>query len=378
MPQYIDVHVLQTLPPSNLNRDDTGTPKSAVYGGVRRARVSSQAWKRATRSAYRSLLDTSDLGVRTKRAVELLAERITAISPTIDTGEAQTRAETVLAALGIKVDKVKSKTARKTEEAGESRLEDEFGATQYLIFWSNRQLDRLAQLAIDEQKPTKAAAKRAADAEHGIDVALFGRMVADAADINVDASVQVAHAISTHAVEIEQDYFTAVDDKNPEEETGAGMIGTIDFNSATFYRYATINIDALGQNLSGDGLATRRAIEAFVTGFVTSMPTGKQNTFANRTAPDAVILVLRSDQPVNLVGAFEEAVATDGSHVTSSVEAFAEHFRGVNAFLRPPDAVFVARSTSAAKSVDSLGENGSFDQVVQMMSDALGQRISHP
>ncbi len=136
------------------------------------------------------------------------------LDPSVSIDTARSLAGQVFAALGIKLDAVKSKTAKKAAEAGEA-VQD-YETTQYLIFWSNRQLDRLARLALTGEKPTKKQAMEAADAEHGIDVALFGRMVADAADINVDASVQVAHAISTHAVEIEQDYFTAVDDENPQ------------------------------------------------------------------------------------------------------------------------------------------------------------------
>jgi CRISPR system Cascade subunit CasC len=374
MPLYVDLHILQTVPPSNLNRDDTGNPKTAIYGGVRRARVSSQAWKRATRAAYGSHLDQADLGVRTKRAVELLSRRIQELDESVDDAAAQTRATAVLAALGIKVEAVKSKTAKKADDAGEGS--PDYGMTQYLIFWSNRQLDRLAELALASDKPTKRAAQEAADTEHGIDVALFGRMVADAADINVDASVQVAHAIGTHPVEIEQDYFTAVDDKNPDAETGAGMIGTVDFDSATLYRYATVNVAGLLENLAGDAEATARAIEAFVGAFVTSMPTGKQNTFANRTAPDAVVVTVRSDQPVNLVGAFEDAVVGEASHVAPSVAALVQQFQSVSSFLGAPEAVFVARASEQAAAVDALGEAKPLADVVTQIGAAIRERLA--
>ncbi|MCE1180664.1 MAG: type I-E CRISPR-associated protein Cas7/Cse4/CasC [Micrococcales bacterium] len=373
MPLYVDLHILQTVPPSNLNRDDTGNPKTAIYGGVRRARVSSQAWKRATRAAYASHLDQSDLGVRTKRAVELLAERIRERGEGVTDEQARDRAGQVLAALGIKVESTKSKTAKKSEESGEAITD--YGKTQYLIFWSNRQLDRLAELALSTDKPTKREAHAAADNDHGIDVALFGRMVADAADINVDAAVQVAHAISTHPVEIEQDYFTAVDDKNPETETGAGMIGTVDFDSATLYRYATVNVEGLVANLAGDPEATARAIEAFVRAFVTSMPTGKQNTFANRTAPDAVLVTVRTDQPVNLVGAFEEAVTGEGSHVAASTAALVTHMQGVSGFLGEPTETFVARTSDKASAIDALGSTQGLDDLVTRVGAAVRERL---
>lgn len=361
MPLYIDLHVIQSVPPSNINRDDTGSPKSAFYGGVRRARVSSQAWKRAIRTGYRDHLDESDLGVRTKRAVELLCDRMLSRQPEMPLDQVKERAADVLKALGIKVESSASKTRQKAVEAGDGG--ENFDATQYLIFWSNRQLDRLAELALTDQKLSKKLAAEAADQEHGIDVALFGRMVADAADINVDASMQVAHAISTHAAEIEQDYFTAVDDKNPEEETGAGMIGTVEFNAATLYRYATVSVHGLRANL-GDDDATARAVEAVVRGFVTSMPTGKQNTFANRTVPEAVLVCIRRDQPINLVGAFEEAVPSDGGYVRTSVERLNERASRVATALGAPAQYIVTTTSAAAESLHGLAQPVSLDEMV--------------
>lgn len=180
---FVDIHVIQSVPPSNINRDDTGSPKTAYYGGVLRSRVSSQAWKKAVRSTFVDNVVQDGLGVRTKQAVEKLVERMKTHDPDLDAAEAQRRAKQVLEALGMKIEEVKlTKTQQKAVDAGEAAPPG-FGKTQYLVFWSNRQLDRLAELALaSEAKPTKAAAKAAADADHGLEVALFGRMVADAAD----------------------------------------------------------------------------------------------------------------------------------------------------------------------------------------------------
>jgi CRISPR system Cascade subunit CasC len=296
---FVDVHVLQTVPPSNINRDDTGSPKTAVYGGVRRARVSSQAWKRATRVLFQQTLDTTDLGVRTKRVVELLTEEIVAQAPEL-ADSAQTVAAEAIKATGIKLAKPRQAT-RTIEEAN------------YLLLISRHQVRALAALAVQAARAgtavEKAGAKALLQKGNSIDLALFGRMVADVSDLSVDAAAQVAHAISVHAVDNEYDYFTAVDDlKNPaEEDAGAGMIGTVEFNSSTLYRYATVDVDALQRNL-GDPPMTIRGLTSFARSFITSMPTGKQTTFANRTLPDAVLVTVRSDQPVSLVGAFEDAV----------------------------------------------------------------------
>ncbi|MFA1551773.1 type I-E CRISPR-associated protein Cas7/Cse4/CasC [Actinomadura chokoriensis] len=316
----IDLHVLQSVPPSNLNRDDTGTPKTAVYGGVRRARVSSQAWKRATRKSFHDLLDPSELGVRTKRVAELLADRIHDLDASIEQGDAwNLAAETVQNATGSKIEVPKRRGSTVGEDEPAAAPE-----SKYLMFLSARQLDGLAELAVEgrddiktffKDKDNKARAKQIANACHSVDIALFGRMVADGADINVDAATQVAHALSVHQVENESDYYTAIDDhkEREDDDLGAGMIGTVDFNSATLYRYAALDVDQLRGNL-GKGLRddepvtepVRRAVEAFVQGFITSMPTGKVNTFGNHTLPDAVVVKIRSSRPISFVGAFEE------------------------------------------------------------------------
>lgn len=359
MTLHIDIHVLQSVPPSNLNRDDTGSPKTATYGGVRRARVSSQAWKRATRRDFSQYLDVHRLGVRTKRAVELLTERIRTLSPQLDDDAASALAQRALEAAGLKV-----KAGRKAKD-GDQPL------TEYLVFFSNLQLDRLAEVAVSSppEKVDPKAAKEALRHDHSVDVALFGRMVADDASLNVDAACQVAHAISTHAVATEFDYYTAVDDRNPTEETGAGMIGTVEFDSATLYRYATINVQILQRSL-GDEEATAQAVEAFVRSFATSMPTGKQNTFANRTAPDAVVVMIRPDRPVNLVGAFEEPVRGRNGYVAESCEAFAKYAVEVDgAFGSVPSATWVTRVGSRTDQLASLGETVTFDELVRRVGE---------
>ena len=165
------------------------------------------------------------------------------------------------------------------------------------------------------------------DTNHSIDIALFGRMVAEPNSLNVDAACQVAHAIGVGAVENEYDYYTAVDDekkRNEDADEGAGMIGTIEFASATVYRYATINVDMLRENL-GDDTVADRAIELFIDSFVRSMPTGKITTFANRTLPDAVLVQVRDDQPINMSGAFEDPiVAGSRGYAEPAIARFVE------------------------------------------------------
>jgi CRISPR system Cascade subunit CasC len=367
----VDVHVLQTVPPSNLNRDDTGSPKTARFGGAVRARVSSQAWKRATRTAFDGLLDRTELGVRSKRLVELLGEEITTQDPTL-AGRESELVKAVFNVFGKKGIKLETPRGKKGEP-------EESG---YLIFLSRSQITALAALAVAHGRTSepvlKAAALKAADSEHSIDVALFGRMVADETDLNVDAAAQVAHAVSVHAVQNEYDYFTAVDDhKNAdvEEDAGAGMIGTVEFNSSTLYRYATVDVDRLQDNL-GDTTATRRAVEAFVRAFVLSMPTGKQNTFANRTLPDAVLVVLRETQPVNLVGAFEEVV-TEEARIPAAIDRLARHATEVaQAYAETPVAAWTFGPGERLAPLAEIARRGDVDSTIVALGDAVAARLA--
>lgn len=213
---YVDFHVLQTVPPSCINRDDTGSPKTAVYGGVLRARVSSQAWKHAMRKDFEENTPL-DVGKRTKKAAELVKEQILALDSELD---ADKLAKKALENTGIKSD-----------DKG----------TKALFFMSTAQAKALAVLAV-EGVADKKQYKDALKAAPSMDMALFGRMVADDPSLNYDAAAQVAHSISTHAVKNEYDYFTAVDDCPAEDNAGAGHLGTVEYNSSTLYRYATVNV----------------------------------------------------------------------------------------------------------------------------------------
>ena len=377
MSTYVDIHIIQSLPPSCVNRDDSGSPKSAVYGGVRRLRVSSQSWKRATRLYFNDLLDAKDVGVRTKRVVEVLAERITEEAPEL-ADAAAALAEKVFAAAKIKL----------APPRGKKDAPQESG---YLLFLSTSQIARLAGLAIASARGGEAldakTVKKIFKEEHAVDIALFGRMVADDTDLNVDAACQVAHAISTHAAENEYDFFTAVDDdksRSEEEDAGAGMMGTVEFSSATMYRYATVNLDMLVENL-GDDDAALRALEVFIKGFCLSMPTGKQNTFANRTLPEAVVVSVRDDQPVSLVGAFEKPIRTNEAdgYLARSVGALAEHARAIedNYGLKPLAGFVVALKGGdilAPEGPDApapLGERVSFTELPGRVLEAVSPRV---
>jgi CRISPR system Cascade subunit CasC len=371
---YVDIHILQTVPPSNLNRDDAGSPKQAVYGGVRRARVSSQAWKRAARKKFVEQVPEGELAVRTKRISSLLATRLAARTG-LDAESAARVATQLLTPLGIKAGKKATETA-------------------YLLFFGRPQIDRLVDLVADRADELAALDDKALAAAvgdlpvkeqlasgHPIDVALFGRMVADIPGLNVDAATQVAHALSTHAVETEFDYFTAVDDENT-ESMGAGMIGTVEFNSATLYRFATVGVHQLLDNLGGDVEATTTALEVFLAAFAYSMPSGHQNTFGNRTLPALVSVVLRDDQPVNLVSAFEQPVPHKAGIVAESVKRLVVEMGRTSELWGPaPVAVWSTYAPSpdgihevAAR--DTLGAPLPFKDVISAATESVQSRLA--
>ena len=310
---YLDIHAIQTLPPSNVNRDDSGSPKTAQYGGVQRARVSSQAWKRAIRSYFNDNSEAT-LGVRTKRIVNYVAEQIIILDPSINMDKAMEMAESVVNDAGVKTDKDKIAKA--------------------LFFLGKKQAMALAEAAIRGEKDKKVL-KACLSNNPEIDIALFGRMVADDPSLNEDASAQVAHAISTHAVQTEVDYYRAMDDMSPEDQAGAGMLGTIEYNSETLYRYANVAVHELVRQL-GNVKDAVEALKLFVEAFSNSMPTGKINTFANETLPQVIMVNVRTDRPVSLVSAYEKPVKSRNGYVEESVERLFSELGKSEKFVDPP------------------------------------------
>jgi CRISPR system Cascade subunit CasC len=341
---------------------------------VQRARVSSQAWKRATRRRFNATLDKSNIGYRTKRVVELLGDEIHGLDGGISKEDSRHLASETLKGAGIKL------TTPKPPKDAPNDFQP-IDLTGYLLFLSAGQFAKLADLAVEaHQSSTKVdskLAKLAINTANSFDVALFGRMVADDAELNVDAAAQVAHAISVQAVENEFDYFTAVDDmQERDQESGAGMIGTVEFNSSTLYRYATVNVPGLQRNL-GDPAATARAVAAFVDSLALSMPTGKLNTFANRTVPEAIVVSIRSDQPVNLVGAFENPILAkaDMSVIASAAAALADRHSEIAAVYGPPVKTWVVSIGDATAPLEAVGDRVDMRSLTQQVEEAVLQYL---
>ena len=328
----LELHILQNFAPSNLNRSDTGSPKECTFGGYRRARISSQSFKRAMREYFKdNFSHQANLAERSTRLLEAISGHL------VDKGKEISEARRVVAVtLGSKKLIVKDD-----------------GKTQYLVFMGRDEIKSIADICLENYEALlNIAPKEKADDEEELsakeikeviskvpkeiqkaldeildggkaaDLALFGRMLADLPEKNIDASSQVAHAISTHKVGVEFDFYTALDDLKPDDTSGADMLGVIEFNSACFYRYMNINVDKLNENLQGDRELTIATVEAFLRSAIEAIPSGKQNSFATHEKPDFVLAVVREGNLCSLANAFAKPVkaARDKSLIENSIE----------------------------------------------------------
>ena len=331
---YIDVHVLQTVPSSNINRDDTGSPKTALYGGVTRSRVSSQSWKRAVRKGFEN--DDYSVGVRTKRVLNMLSAALADKMPDLSAEDSVEQATEILKTAGIKINKD--------------------GETGALLLISRGQIEKIAEYALNNEELDKKELKAVINGNQSLDLALFGRMVADNPELNVEGSAQVAHAISTHDIQPEFDYFTALDDLAPKDNAGASMLGSIEFNSATLYRYANLNVKELIHNIGSE--TAIEGVQAFIKEFALTMPTGKQKTFANKTLPQYVMVTLRQDTPVNLVSAFESAIRSNDGYVKDSISQLELEYNKAGKIVENPlfNVVLSQEGTELGTPADNLSD----------------------
>lgn len=358
---FLDVHAIQTVPPANINRDDTGSPKTAQYGGVTRARVSSQSWKNAIRKYFKE--NNVELGDRTIRLVEDIANEVIKIDTTINYEDALKLAKEL-------VKEAKFKKGSKYEYLFEVNDELKIDA---LFFVSRKQLRGLANLAIEKNYDIKEI-RKILNENLSVDIALFGRMLAKDSSIDVDASSQVAQSISTHEIESEFDFYVGADDLNKKDKVkGAAMLGTIEYNSSTLYRYANIAMHDFCKQL-GDKESAINAAKLFVEAFIKSMPTGKINSFANQTLPSAIVVTLRSDRPVNMVSAFEEPVKSNEGYVKKSVQKLFDEYSLYDNMLEKP--VYTAYYTFKDYEVANIGKKeNSIEDLVKDLGSELNSAL---
>lgn len=352
--KHLELHIIQSVPVACLNRDDLNSPKTAVFGGVQRARVSSQSWKRAIREMAKE--DSPGLfnGDRTKRLVfelnnhlankgmdpkisVIIAEQVADIIETLDSkedsdgykkiktlmffsemeyaaiAEVITKSDEVIKAIpSLKqaLDKICDAEKENNEKAKEAALKEKEKAL--------KAMDKVLQ------KGALAKAIKAAQLKDAADIALFGRMVANDHSLTVEAASMFSHALSTHKVDNEIDFFTAVDDLQPKEESGAGMTGTLEFNSATYYRFAALNLDMLANSEHLESMSREErqsVVRTFVEATIKAIPGARKNTMNGNTLPDYVLGVVRENgHPVQLVNAFENPVRQSQGYSAKSVE----------------------------------------------------------
>ncbi len=394
----LELHILQNFAPSNLNRDDTGAPKDCELGGYRRARISSQCLKRAVRGAFKldGLFQADELAVRTKRLVHNVGDHL-ASTHKRDRDRSIELVRATLEGAGLTV-----------KEASEDHK------TEYLLFLPKRQLAKLAALidkhwseleplganpkpseparpepegkakATSKVKKKGKAEKKSAfpneirnqliaifkDAARSPDLALFGRMIADAPEWNVNAACQVAHAISTNRVAMDFDFYTAVDDLRPQDTAGSDMMGTVQFNSSCFYRYSVLDVGDLRRNLGGDDDLVRKTAGAYIRASVLAIPTGKQNSMAAHNPPSFVLALARQGGvPVSLANAFTQPVRPNGESdlVTASIEALHLYLQGISRMYNVPqlDAFYIAdRRITPLKNPLQLEDKGNLNELV--------------
>ena len=297
MTTFLQFHLLTPHPPSNPNRDDQGRPKMATVGGAPRLRLSSQSIKRALRMSpefFEGL--KGNMGQRTKRLGEEIEKSLEGEPEGV-----RAAAERVAAAFGkLESAKDPGRAQRSTTLAFVSPSEKETA-----IDMARRIV--AGEVVAEGKELSKLVLQRA---DGAVDVAMFGRMMADTPDFNRDAAVQVSHAITTHRAQAQEDYFTAVDDLNTRDvDAGAGHLGEHAFGSGVYYLYACVNCDLLVRNLAGDRDLAARSAEALARALATASPGGKRNSHANHPRASYVRVEAGREQPRDLTGAFFHPVA---------------------------------------------------------------------
>lgn len=309
MSRFIQLHMLTSYPPANLNRDDLGRPKTATMGGKQRLRVSSQCLKRTWRTSdvFKEALG-NHTGTRTKRLGPDLVERL------IEGGRTENQALSATKDIAKKFGSVEAKSKHY--------------AHKQLVHFTPSELeaiDELVDTLIEEQRdPETEELELLREEHHAADVAMFGRMLADAPKYNTEAAVQVAHALTVHEATVEDDFFTAVDDLNDgRTDSGSAHMGQTEFGAGLFYTYICVDREQLVDNVSGDDALADHALRALVEAAATVAPSGKQNSFGSRAYANFILAERGDKQPRSLSVAFLEPVQSD-NYLAAAIEQLKE------------------------------------------------------
>ena len=348
--KHLELHIIQSVPVACLNRDDLNSPKTAVFGGVQRARVSSQSWKREIRNMAKELMPEQFKGKRTRRLVFELKNRL--VEKNIQ--------ETCAIAIAEHIANIIETIDSKNDEAGIKKIKT-------LMFFSDAEYEAIASkisaaedvseslhklqsalnnLSIATDKDgKKEAEKKLSDVfkkmktisansirkiiksvqlKDAADIALFGRMVANDHSLTVEAASMFSHALSTHKVDNEIDFFAAVDELQTVAESGAGMTSTLEFNSATYYRFAALNLDMLADSFHLESMSNEErqsVVRTFIEATIKAVPSARKNTMNGNTLPDYVLGIVREQgHPIQLINAFESPIRSNQGYATKSIE----------------------------------------------------------
>ena len=353
MSQFIQLHYLTIYPPSNPNRDDQGRPKSAIFGGHPRLRISSQSIKRAARisDAMQDALK-GHMGSRTQRIGEVIEKALK------ESGAEDDQAREI----AKEIADVFGKLDADAEKQGQVRIRQlAFVSPDEQSYAIELAKKALAGEALPSSKELKKQVLRTADS--AADVAMFGRMLADDPEFNREAAVQVSHAITTHQALVEDDFYTAVDDlKEPSEDAGAGFVGDAGFGSGVYYLYACIDVNLLVKNLNGDKVLAARAAEAFTEALAVATPSGKRNSFGHQTRAGFVRVERGTQQPRSLAGAFFKPV-TGENLMEASVNAMTQMAEQMDT------AYGACADESAIMDVEKV--QGNIDAIKQFVNQAI-------
>ncbi|MCX4554285.1 type I-E CRISPR-associated protein Cas7/Cse4/CasC [Streptomyces sp. NBC_01500] len=382
--RFVDIHILQSVPFANLNRDDTNSVKTVRYGNTLRTRVSSQSWKRALRGVFQDRI--GEAALRTRRIGERVT-RLLAEERGWPENLAQRAGGHMAAASSIKFELAKDPADPKQPAANKV-------LTNAMVYVPSLAVSELADLAEehresleqakDIKKPTdksilpKERVESVLRSRNGV-INIFGRMLAEVDNAGVDGAVQVAHALTTHETDVELDYFSAVDDITATwgDATGSGHMGHAEFSSGTFYRYATIDLRDLSTNTGDDPATIRELTDAFLSAFILSLPQAKKNSTAPHTIPDLVHLSVRTDRPLSYAAAFESPVqaAGQGGFSGPSRQALSDYAQAANTLLGTANILTSGWAALDAKGLDGLGErHDSFDNLItSALASALRQ-----
>ena len=356
MSTFIQLHLLTSYPPANLNRDDLGRPKTAMMGGVQRLRISSQSLKRAWRTSdlFKEAL-SGHIGVRTKEM------GIQVFNSLKKEGIPENQAKEWAGAIAKQFGKLKGKNKDKPHQDLEIEQLSHFSPDE------EKAIDMLMQTLVDEKREPKEEELNLLRKNHkAVDIAMFGRMMASKPLFDIEAACQVGHAITVHKVAVEDDYFTAVDDLNKgKEDMGAGHIGETEFAAGLFYLYVCINRDLLFKNIQNDEELGAKALRALSEAVATIAPTGKQNSFASRAYASYFLAEKGTRQPRSLSVAFLKPV--EGPDMLKSAIASIEYTRS------NMDKVY-GPITDSYYSVNTLSGEGSLNELLDFVAKPLPEK----